>query len=437
MEIIAIGLLCTGLLVNPTYDPNGDIALEHTNRLATLGVNPTNLIYISFTTIPVEKRKTLLDTLHFVLPSTSKQRIIERTKLTKLNDTLYFIDMMNLKWSGDDWREMLKKHNPYGGYVNIVRPNWLIDELVDTGNSDAHYQLLYGSTKQPKTLTEFLSVWDVSTRKDLKFGLIEGESGVSVQGQRWIENLDKRRGDAWGTKDVLKIGGNNDFLQSLDGNFKNDGQEWIIGDMKLSLTTGKRGTLHYYFLVDAKENRISIANGDLVVDHTRFKGKSQIRNVGSCMSCHIKGFNETTQNLLKSVILQGVNVYAKGPKLTEQVEAFHLGELKTEIAEGNKRYAEGIMMCNGLTPEVNNKNFVTVINDYAAKLDLEDVARELHVTPDFYKQVLLVQKKKGRSTNSRLIAVAGGIKIPRETFEDLYNEARLMVLENQGYINEK
>jgi len=146
--------------------------------------------------------------LKFVVASASRQTVLERCTPVQVSPTLFRIDLADLKWDAQTWRNLVA-NNPYAQVSNcvLIRADWLVVVLGDDNelSQPFYLQLLFG--KQPKNRDEALQILDVSQREDLQQGWIEGKSGVSVNGQRWIAQLGilSPGAYAWGTRDVIKL----------------------------------------------------------------------------------------------------------------------------------------------------------------------------------------------------------------------------------------
>lgn len=390
--------------------------------------------YITTSTLPDNVRQEVIDALAFMMASTSSQPIVEYCTPQQVGDTLYHIDLRQLRWDYREWIPILKRYPYYAGrtWPLVVRADWLVVELSDAASSDTYYRLLYGKAV-PRTMAEFRKFWKVGDRdKNLFFGMVEGKSGIAKQQTRWIENLPVLRGYYWQTKDTLQLDRDSDPLDNIDGNFHYDGQESILGIQKVSLKQGgKRGTLQVYFLAQGNRNKatadqkVDKADGDLVEDYTRFRARPQVRTAGSCIQCHVVGINEPTTNELREIIQIGVDVFAKGKELQQRLELFHLSDVGKEIARNQEDFKDGLAMANGLEPEENAKAFKDSITSYDAELTLEDAARELFSTAEELKLALAYASQVGgqKIVRSRLAALAHGKPIPRQAWEQLWRSA--------------
>lgn len=307
----------------------------------------------------------------------------------------------------------------------MIRADWLTVQLADANESPAYYELLLG--KVPATRDEWLSLLGVDKQADplLRFGMIEENSGVAKQKTRWLESFPTLAGYAWGTRDALKITPENDPLEHPDGQFKHDGEEWIVGIPKLSLTTRTRGVLQVYLLSNGDGKRVDKAPVDLVEDATRFRGTAEIRNPGSCVQCHGDGLNKPTENGVERYILSGAELYALGRNELAEVEAFHLG--RVSLDRDNADYQSIVTALTGLDGEDASAAFRRAVDRYDKPLRLPDVARELGVAEVAAKNAIANQTGQGKPLAARLAGLAYGRTIPREAFEDRHAELRRIV----------
>lgn len=359
----------------------------------------------------------------FIVASSSRQQILERCVPEPVTDTLAHIDLRGLQWAAADFAHVLKQY-PYSAseLPLIVRADWLLVRLADGSESDAYYRLLYGAERIPRTRDEFLAAWGVLPDRSLQYGMIEGQSGVSKSGIRWLESRAIPRGYAWGTRDAVRIDPDTDPLQHLLGDQRHDGEEWIVGAPKVSITTGQRGTLQVYLLSDGTGRRVDKADTDLVEDATRFRGLSAIRTPGSCVQCHLEGLNPPTKHELRTLIRAGVDVYADA-KSQAEIERFHLAEIDRDLKRANEDFATAVQAVCGLPPAQAVEAFRTSVLAYDAAIGLDGAARELGTTPDSLKQALAAASSGG-TLAARLAGLAHGLKMPRATWEREYLAAK-------------
>lgn len=367
--------------------------------------------------------------LHLMVCSSSLQPIIERSIPVAVTPEVSRIDLRDLQWAREDWLDVVKDY-PYAEISDpaIIRADWLVVKLSDAVESDAYYRLLFGGKNIPATRDEWLKLLDVSTVPGLdgkfrNYGLVEGESGVAVNKIRWIESRPIGRGYAWGTRDTLKVETANDPLEQIDGNYKHDGEEWIVGIEKVSLATGRRGAMQVYLLAAGDGKRVDRAPVDLVEDSTRFRGLREIRNPGSCIQCHDTGLNDFTTNEFRRTITLGVEPYVKDKQLGQQVEAFHLADLARDVDRANEDFATAIGWACGVSPTEAVAAFRRCVNAYDAPVDLAASARELYAPGRSWQLAIAAASSKHR-LGARLAGLAHEQTIPREAWEDRYLEAR-------------
>jgi hypothetical protein len=374
--------------------------------------------------------------LRLMVCSSSLQPIIERCVPAEIAPGVYRIDLRDLHWSIEDWRKVVASY-PYSHAKTasgipdpaIVRGDWLLLQLADASKSDAYYRLMFGGDKIPKTRDDWLKLLDVSTEPGLddayrNFGLVEGDSGVAKNKVRWIESRPSGRGYAWGTRDTLAVTTDKDPLEHIDGNYQHDGEEWIVGIEKVSLTTGQRGALQVYLLSDGKGTRVDKAPIDLVEDSSQFRGLREIRNPGSCVQCHDSGLNDFTVNEFRRAVASGVDPYVSKKQLQAALEAFHLADTSRDIKRANEDFAAAVTWSTGKPPIEAAACFKRAVLAYDAPLDLAAAARELGAEPEAWKLSLAHASSSGYRLGARLAGMAHGNTIPREAWEDRYLEAR-------------
>jgi hypothetical protein len=365
--------------------------------------------------------------LRLVIPSCSRQPVLEKCLPVQVGPTLYRIDLQDLMWSHTAWRKFIANY-PYSRHKNplMIRADWLCvhltdsNEQTDNGGVPAYYELLFGVV--PKTRDEALAILGVNTKEQFQFGQIEGKSGVSVSGVRWIANLPIARGYAWGTRDVLELQRDKDMLERPDGSFKHDGEEWIIGLWKKARRpdgTYINGALQAYFLANGDGSIATKANINLVVDHTKFRGNPEIKNAGSCIQCHGSGLNPTKVDEFKATLESGV--YATSDYYTkEKVEAFHFSDLPKEIRRNNEDFAAIVEVACQCPPEEAAAAFKSVVNTYDRPLTPSRAAWELGTSSDDLRLALGLASKVGAQLPARIAGLAHKRPCPRVAFEPAY-----------------
>jgi len=362
--------------------------------------------------------------LAFVVASTTRQDNLAYCRPVQVTDTLWRIDLDWLKWSVGDWNRLVAKYpyHPQGlEKSTLVRADWLILQLTDQTESDVYLRFVFG--RVPKNRDDALAILAVDAEPQFRFGLIQGDSGVSVSGTRWIENRPISRGYAWGTRDSLKLDSDSDPLERPDGGFKHDGEEWICGLPKFDPITGYRGALQVYFLANGGGAIVPRAPVDLVRDHREFRGFAEIRNPGSCIDCHDSGLNPLGPNQLTEIIKSGVEAYADYDNY-QQIEAFHFSQLDREVSRNNEDFQGAALLACG-EPSAEASLYVKqVVEAYDAPVDIEQAGAEVYLAPEELKRALALGSASGYSLGARLSALAHDGTVPREAFEENYVAVR-------------
>lgn len=394
--------------------------------------------YLTLGHLPEKERATAEAAMLFVIPSASREVVIERQLPERVpgSSTVYRIDLEQLGWDWKQWNKVLEDY-PYGHNDPYrpklaVRGDWLTYVLADTTESDAYYRLLYGRNA-PATRDQFLAVWGVDQKQQagLELGWIETQSQVSKQGTRFIRRFTSNRGSVWSTQDVLKLERGTDPLEFPDGNFKHDGEESIAMTPKVSTRLRTRGAAMAFLLSNGQGKRVEEAPVDLVEDyHRTIRSQAAIINNGSCIGCHTVGLHYPSKNGIESLLLQGVQLYAKDKDKQEFAERFHLGTkgLETELDRANEDFATFIEACNGLTIEENAKAYRDALKLYERDLDREQAARELGCTPEELKHAIAYASAHYLDIGPRTAGLAhDGQLLPRATFEAEYEQLKIIV----------
>lgn len=362
--------------------------------------------------------------LAFVVASSTRQDNLAYCRPVQVTSTLWRIDLDWLKWSVADWNLLVAKYpyHPTGSLTStLVRADWLILQLTDQTESDAYLRFVFG--RVPKNRDDALAILSVDAEPQFRFGLIQGDSGVSVSGTRWIENRPISRGYAWGTRDSLALDSKSDPLEHPEGGFVHQGEEWICGLPKFDPATGYRGALQVYFLSNGQGSIVPRAPVDLVRDHREFRGFAEIRNPGSCIDCHDGGINPVGPNQLTELIASGVEAYADYANY-QQVEAFHFSQLDKEVKRNNEDFQGAALLACG-EPSAEASLYVKqVVESYDTPVDIEQAGAEVYLAPEELKRALALGSASGYSLGARLSALAHDGTVPREAFEENYVAVR-------------
>lgn len=410
-----------------------DVSAALADRANYSAADHPYLFYLSAAEVEESARLDLALATRLMVASSSRQPILERCLPQPVGDWAYRIDLRDLHWDHAQWAQVLKKYpynRPSHALPLVVRADWLLAQLSDQQESDAYQRLLYGANV-PKTRDDALKALGVDTASGTatpdyrNFGMIEGDSKVAVNKVRWIENRPVTRGYAWGTRDVTTVETGKDPLENLTGDFKHDGEEWIIGIPKTSTKTGARGALQVYFLANGAGELVARAPVDLVVDSARFRGLTEIRSPGSCIVCHSTGLNPVSEkNELRELLDSGVQAHALLKEVPAQLEAFHLAELDNEIKRNCEDFATAVTAVTGEEPDAAAAAFKRAIERFDAPLDLESTARELGVTADRWRDALAYASANGIALSARLAGLPHGRTITREAWEEQFHAAQ-------------
>lgn len=418
-HMVRIQLLLVALIVLIA----GQMALGNDVRLADADRQQfppelwPQLYYLTTSGTTVEQQEAVEVALSLVIPSTSRQVVLERCLPVKVGPTLYRINLHDLQWSTTVWRQIVAEH-PYSASKNslVLRADWLLLQLSDAQESPAYYSLLFG---EARTRDEVFALLGVDKNPANRFGMVEGQSGVNVQGKRWIENRALPRGYAWLTRDSIELTGDRDMLERPDGTFKHDGEEAIIGLRKVHLASGTQGVLQVYFLADGKGKLVNRAPVDLVSDSTGFRGLSEIRCPGSCVQCHEAGLNPLTQNELREYITSGVDAYAKYDK-QQSIEAFHFADLSKELERNGQDFQAIVHLATGVDTKQAVSSFRSALAVYDRPLSLDQAAIELHASADELRLALAWASAQSYQLPARVAGLAHGQNIPRPAWEENY-----------------
>lgn len=382
--------------------------------------------------------KQLKRAIKLAIASDSIQPVIELCAGVDIGRGLLRYDLRNLKWRLKDWNIVAGERNPYSPskYAPlVVRADWLLVELSDLVESDSYNRLIFGGDNLPKTRDDIFKFFHVGNDPQYNYGLIEGKSGVSLQGTRRIEFRPSFNPFAVRTEDVLKLTNEKDALEHPGGGSPFDAEEGIIGLEKHSSTSGQRGLLHWYYLCDGKGNVISSADPRIVADATNFRNIHAITNPGSCIQCHAEGLKNTNDNVFAGLIKGGVNVFANEHNRNELLAAL-TSDVKKPIGRAQDDFQTIVqLVCSTPTDTVYDPTtvgavaFKDSVNRYDAPLSLQRQAAELDATVVEWTRVLA----RNGTLPARLAASVATIPlpngktefgtVPRAAWEQDFNQA--------------
>jgi len=211
-----------------------------------------------------------------------------------------------------------------------------------------------------------------------------------------------------------------------DGSFKHDAEEWIIG-LRKKARNGTIGVLQGYFLADGKGNLLNRADVRIVEDHTKFRGFSEVRNPGSCISCHSKGLNKGTEDVLRATLEAGVTALSSY-KNKEKIESFNFSNLTPQLDRSNEDYAAIIKELCGCTPSEATAAFRNVINSYDRKLTINRAAWELGIEPGQLTNCIALANVQGANFPAQIARLAVKLDCPRVSFEPAYRDLNYKVV---------
>lgn len=389
------------------------------------------LYYLTTDNLPQAQREAAHRILSFVVPSLSSGTQLDAQLPVEVRPGLYRINTRNLGWQAQ-LPQILRDHYPYSEYEGdlplVIRADWFCQFAMDqTKSKDVYFRLLFG--KPIKTLDEFLSAVGAQQASTFTFGHIEAESRVAVNKVRLLTTVPTlRRTDCWITYDYREINAKTDPLENLtrgirDGKHDHDASEVIVGLPKsLAGSAGATGALQAYGLFNAQGAVQEVAPANIVVDHTNTRGV-EIINPLSCVACHIEGLREPSSNALKRYLESGAEAYINDYQAQQEVDRFHLTEIRKWITRANEDYTAAVRACNGYTPAENSKAFIELIRAYDHSLSLEDAARELYVAPEELRNALGYWTAARKAMPARLAELAHGGIIHRDSWESEYRFA--------------
>lgn len=395
---------------------------------------PTDQRYLYYSTvehIDPEGRESAKIAFKLAMASASPAPVLEHCVPVDVTPTLMRFDTRLMQFQLHDWEAIAAadpyRQNPAAPFALCSGADWLTLRISDAKSfPGVYYSLVFGGTV-PTDRNTALKILRVDQTPSLSVAMIEGASGIAVNQAhvRWLENWPISRGTAWGTRDMRQVLAHKDPLERLDGSFQHDGEEWIIHRRKISLRTRSEGALACYFLSDGAGKIVNAAPIDLVRDDTEFRGKPEIVAPGSCISCHTRGYNLPTENLLVKENLGPANLggpdrFAKYHNQVE-IESKLYANLEKLFKRGNEDYETAVVDGLGIKPVTAAASFQLCITRYDEPVTLATAARELYVTPEQLRQAIALESgRPGTTMTTRVAGLAHNLPMPREAFEEAW-----------------
>lgn len=379
------------------------------------------IYYASTEHLPTaEERRQAGIALTLAIAQASPQDIAEHCVPVPVSPTLYRMDLRLLRIEEATWRELVNRDPHKLAATPLVSPaDWLTVQISDAqANPTAYYKIVFGGQIPPDRDTA-LALLGVDPDPSRRIGLVAGQSTVSVQGVRWMEQRSLFRGSVWGTRDTLQLVAHRDPVENLEGDFPHDGEEWIAHRWKTHLASGFQGTLPVYLLYNGQGLPVNRAPIDLVRDHTEFRGLPEIRTPGSCIQCHRNGYNLPAENQLRTQIAAGIERYATLEERLK-IERFHLADVSKELTRANEDFGKMVELITGVTAPEAAGCFHDTVARYDEPVTLERAAAELFIDADRLRTQIAQESTAGGSLTARIAGLAHNQTISREAFEEAW-----------------
>lgn len=362
--------------------------------------------------------------LRLIIPSLSRQPVLERCLPQQVGPTLWRLNLAELGWSVAAYHRTIAAYpyHPRGYKIPlVVQAPWLLQRITDASQSPAYYELLLGA--RPKNRGEVFAAFGVSDDPRFQYGQVAGDSPVSKSGTRFVRNLASLRGWSYLTEDVLQLAGKNDPLKSPIGAFPHDGEELLVGHPKISMAEPMlRGVVVSGFLFDGKGTTIDKADTALVEDYTATRGFRHIVAGLSCFSCHANGPNGPGRNVLREAIAGGVDAFAYQYGDDQAIEAFHFSDMLLAIERDRADYGAIVTRATGCQPDEAVAAFRSVLAAYDAAVTIERMAAELAIEPQYLPLAIGWMNANRIDLGGWIPAAATNPThtVPREVFEEYF-----------------
>ncbi|WP_235908690.1 c-type cytochrome domain-containing protein [Roseiconus nitratireducens] len=359
-----------------------------------------------------------------LLNSLSWNRQLANLRVVNNLETVYRIDLRDLKWTDKSWKSILAGY-PYGllhpseaavtvrdqthSLIPVVRADWF--------TSAASRPPLYHDLAQiPATDRQLEQLLQVDVQRNLEETRVVRagftRSGVS-QHNRLIERHESIFGAYWKSYDFAGSSGRKNLFDLPMGpgktatDFEHDGGEIIF-----QLPNGMLA----YMLVDAEGKRIDKGPTSIVSD-PRQPDRAVVNGV-SCMSCHYGGFIQKSDEIRQHVLANRA-VY---PRADDILALYPDSEtVSAAIAKDTKAYLTALAASEiGIDqPTQAGEPIVLASLRYNNELDLPLASAELGMTPESMLEELTKLSDSNLSRRVGSLLRKGGV-VKRETFVDSF-----------------
>ena len=360
--------------------------------------------------------------LNFVCVTHSLNPLIEPTIPVQIDEEglLYRIDLRSMQWRAADWQRVLTEHHPYRGYSLVVSGQWFIQHVLDMGESQSAFDLIYGDSK-PATAEEFLDFFEVNRGLTFATARVTDKSKVNLSGRRWVEHHPAPNGYQFAARNPASLTSAADPLNHPGGDFRQAEVEYVVGYSKTSLKTFRRGAFQFWFVSGADGKFKAVGDPKILEDTTRFKGRASVTMSGSCVQCHANGVEPIEDNLVAEVRRDMASSMTS--PAAAAIALLHFGEIDRTILRAQEDFLAGIKAACG--EEHDGKTITRLIDecvmDYIGRVDLERAARELWTTPqDVQDRITILSNTEGNKIPASLIGMGLGIPAPRDAFAQYF-----------------
>jgi formylglycine-generating enzyme required for sulfatase activity len=351
------------------------------------------------------------------------RRIVVPAAIDDPARTIFRIDVRDFKWIEPVWNLILEAY-PYGieydsdaaDYCRqmsqcrlpYVRADWFV---FAASRPPLYHEVL----QLPKSAEELEAKLWVDVAENLRPGRVAcagiNNSGVA-RNNRLFRRFDSILGYLYESFDFASnVGRRNIFDHPLgpgdaQNEFQHDGGEIIF-----SLPNGLQG----YMLVDNRGSRIDIGPTKIVVDKNQ--GDAAVVNGISCMSCHVKGIIEKSDEIREHV-RKNSGAFSKDE--TEAIRALYVPreEFALKMKEDAERFAAAVRKTGAHLSAT--EPIVALEKRYLSLLDLNQAAAEAGMKPEDYREALKRSKKLSRSFGETVQR-----KLWEEKFGELVRELEL------------
>ncbi len=221
-----------------------------------------------------------------------------------------------------------------------------------------------------------------------------------------------RNGYHWISYDVLSNTKNESVVAKLF-----DDLEAVATEQIGKLRNGGQ----YYGVFDLKNNGKRLAQADINVAHDKHFDDAIVWSARSCIGCHAVGINPYENTIKTLSESRKWDVKSDDYRVLQKAAEFYLTDTDKAIAIDQESYAQFLLDTTEWSPGEFRDNYVKAFKEARySPVTLQMAATDMGVSVDECEEVLR------ESGEPKLLAIRAGQEMPRDAWEDAFEQAMLL-----------